>query len=403
MAPRRCKLRVAISTCLLGAPVRYDGGSKPSPLVCGFAERVEVVRVCPECLGGLPVPRPAAELVGERVITNDGVDVTSAFALGAKRAYEAMCAAGGVTLAVLKEKSPSCGSSKVYDGRHTGCLVPGMGVFARYLVERGVCVVSEQDVEWLHPSVEHPVAIVLGTGLGHLGELVKPVRRIPYAEIKGFPQEAHPVVGHRYEATVGSLDGVPVVVYPGRIHLYQGFSAYEATSLVRHAASLGCRGIIFACATGAVEGRAKPGLGVISDHINLTGANPLVGEGARGLESPFVATAGTYTPYLRSLAKGVASDLGIELGEGVYCGVLGPSFESPAEVRAYAALGASYMGMSLVNEAIMARALGMGVLGLTMATNVAGAAGLTHVEVLNDAERHAADFERLVRGIIKLL
>ena len=103
------------------------------------------------------------------------------------------------------------------------------------------------------------MAIVLGSGLGRLGSFVKTVRRIPYSRIKGFPQDARPVLGHAFEAKLGTLDGVPVVVYPGRIHLYQGYSAYEVTSLVRHAHSLGCKSIVFACATGAVEPHGKRG------------------------------------------------------------------------------------------------------------------------------------------------
>ena len=396
-------MRVAISKCLLGAPVRFDGGSKPSNRVCELAKHVEAVEICPECLGGLSVPRQPVELMDGRALCEDGTDVTEAFCAGADRALELIDEAGGVSFAVLKEKSPSCGSSKVYDGTHGGKLVAGHGIFAGRLMERGVCVVSEYDLERYHPSEEHPVAIVLGSGLGRLASEVEVSRRIPYSQIEGFPKNAHPVLGHSYEALVGTLDGVPVVVYPGRIHLYQGYSAYEVTALVRHAHALGCESIIFACATGAIEGRSKRGLGVITDHINLTGMNPLVGAGSRGLSSPFVATSGTYTPYLRELAKGVAADEGIELGEGVYAGLIGPSYESAAEVRAFAALGASYLGMSLVNEAIMARALGMGVLGLTQATNYSGVSGLTHTDVLKDAELQAANFERLVRGILALL
>ena len=143
---------------------------------------------------------------------------------------------------------------------------------------------------------------------------------------------------------------------------------------------------------------------MVTDHINLTGTNPLVGsEGARGLESPFVGMADAYTPYLRELAIGVASDLGIELSEGVYGGVLGPSFETAAEARMLSVLGATHAGMSLVNEVIMARALDMGVLGLTLATNVSGVSGLSHEDVLDDAAKHADDFERLVRGVLALM
>lgn len=396
-------MRVAISACLLGAPVRYDGGSKPAAEVQRLAERVDVVRVCPETASGLPVPRPPAEQVGGRVLLADGRDVTEEFALGAERCAD-LVSRLPVSLAVLKAKSPSCGVGLVYDGTYSGRLVAGQGVFAERLEREGICVVTEETVRACRPSVEHPVAIVLGSGLGHLGSLVRPVRRIDYRDIEGFPLSARPVAGHRFEATVGTIDEVPVVVYPGRIHLYQGYSAAEVTSLVRHAHHLGCRDVVFACATGAVPGNAGVGLGILSDQVNLTGRNPLAEwDGLRDVESPFVDMNEAYSPYLRALARGVADDLGIHVEEGVYAGVLGPCFETPAEVAALRALGVSYVGMSTVNEVIMARALGMHVLGLTLAANESGAPAVSHDTVLEAAGRHAEDFESLVRGVLRLL
>lgn len=396
-------MRVAISACLLGAPVRYDGGSKPSAEVQRLAERVDAVRVCPETASGLPVPRPPAEQVGGRVLLADGRDVTEEFALGAERCA-GLVSRPPVSLAVLKAKSPSCGVGLVYDGTYSGRLVAGQGVFAERLEREGICVVTEETVRACRPSVEHPVAIVLGSGLGHLGSLVRPVRRIDYRDIEGFPLSARPVARHSFEATVGTIDEVPVVVYPGRIHLYQGYSAAEVTSLVRHAHHLGCRDIVFACATGAVPGNAGVGLGILSDQINLTGRNPLAEwDGLRDVESPFVDMNGAYSPYLRALARGVADDLGIHVEEGVYAGVLGPCFETPAEVAALRTLGVSYVGMSTVNEVIMARALGMHVLGLTLAANESGAPAVSHDTVLEAAGRHAEDFESLVRGVLRLL
>lgn len=398
-------MRVAISACLLGAPVRYDGGSKPVPEVIELAGRegVEVLRVCPETASGLPVPRPPAEQRGGRVLLADGRDVTEEFALGSRLCGEDVVRSGA-RLAVLKAKSPSCGVGLVYDGTYSGRLVAGQGVFAARLDEEGICVVTEDTVRACKPSVEHPVAIVLGSGLGHLGTLVRPVRRIDYRDIEGFPLSARPVAGHSFEATVGTIDDVPVVVYPGRIHLYQGYSAAEVTSLVRHAHHLGCRDIVFACATGAVPGMAHVGLGILTDQINLTGRNPLAEwDGLRDVESPFVDMNEAYSPYLRTIARGVADDLGVAVEEGVYAGVLGPCFETPAEVAALRTLGVSYVGMSTVNEVIMAKALGMHVLGLTLAANESGAPSVTHETVLTEAGRHAEDFERLVRGVLRLL
>lgn len=396
-------MRVAISACLLGAAVRYDGGSKPMEEVRELAEKVEVVRVCPETASGLPVPRPPAEQREGRVFLADGRDVTDEFAHGAQLCLDAV-RRSPVSLAVLKAKSPSCGVGLVYDGTYSGRLVPGQGVFARRLEEEGICVVTEDTVRACKPSMEHPVAIVLGSGLGHLGTLVRPVRRIDYRDIDGFPLSARPVAGHSFEATVGTIDDVPVVVYPGRIHLYQGYSAAEVTALVRHAHHLGCRDIVFACATGAVPGQAHVGLGILTDQINLTGRNPLAEwDGLRDVESPFVDMNEAYSPYLRTIARGVADDLGIAVEEGVYAGVLGPCFETPAEVAALRTLGVSYVGMSTVNEVIMAKALGMHVLGLTLAANESGAPAVSHQSVLEAAGRYADDFERLVRGVLRLL
>lgn len=401
-------MRVLVSDCLRGVACRFDGSSKPSRSVKRLCEKVEVVGVCPEIAAGLSVPRLPAEQVGDRVRLIDGSDVTEDFRRGAQLSLDRARSRGalkkGAPLAVLKGKSPSCGVGLVYDGSHSGRLIKGDGVFVRLLKKEGVCVVSEDVVKACEPSVEHPVALVLGSGLGHLAKLVRPVRRIDYHDIDGFPADATPVRDHRFELTIGTIDEVPVVVYPGRIHLYQGYSAAEVTSLVRHARHLGCRDIIFACATGAVTGNAHVGLGILTDQINLTGRNPLIEwDGIRDVETPFVGMVDAYTPYLRTLARGVADDLGIAVDEGVYAGVLGPCFETPAEIGMMRALGVSYVGMSTVNEVIMAHALGMNVLGLTLATNESGDPDTSHESVLEVAGRYASDFERLVRGVLHLL
>ncbi len=396
-------MRVAVSACLLGEHVRFDGSAKPCAAVIDLASKCDTCPVCPERAAGLFVPRPPAERVGSRVLLADGTDVTCEFAAGAQKCAAAVMAAGA-PLAVLKAKSPSCGVNLIYDGTYTSTLTAGDGVFAARLKKEGICVVSEDVVKSCKPSVENPVAIVLGSGLGHLSGLVKPVRRIDYHDIEGFPVSASPVEGHSFQATVGSIDDVPVVVYPGRIHLYQGYSAAEVSALVRHAHRLGCRDIIFACATGAVAGNAHTGLGILTDQINLTGRNPLAEwDELRDVETPFIDMNEAFSPYLRTIARGVADDLGIAVEEGVYAGVLGPSFETPAEVVALRTLGVSYVGMSTVCEVIMAKALEMNVLGLTLAANEAGAPAVTHESVLEVAGAHAKDFERLVRGVLRLL
>ena len=153
-----------------------------------------------------------------------------------------------------------------------------------------------------------------------------------------------------------------------------------------------------------MPGCAHTGLGILTDQINLTGRNPLAEwEELRDVETPFVDMNDAYSPYLRTVARGVADDLGVAVEEGVYAGVLGPCFETPAEVAALRTLGVSYVGMSTVCEVIMAKALDMNVLGLTLAANESGAADVTHDSVRAAAEAHSEDFERLVRGVLRML
>lgn len=267
-------------------------------------------------------------------------------------------------------------------------------------------MVDEKLVEFCKPSVEHPVAVVLGSGLGALAERVKVVRRIPYTDIEGFPVDARPVAGHHYEALVGTIDEVPVVVYPGRVHLYQGYNAYEVTSLVRHAHRLGCHDIVLSCASGSVRGIEAGTVGLITDQINLTGHNPLanpLGAAAAEYDVPFVPMAGAYSSYLSELARQAAADAGVALAEGTYAGLLGPSYETGAEIRALGILEADYVGMSTVCETIMAQALHMQVLGLTLVTNKAGRSDNNHAEVLEAANAAAGDTVGVALGVLHYL
>ena len=186
--------------------------------------------------------------------------------------------------------------------------------------------------------------------------------------------------------------------------MYQGYDALQVTSLVRHAYKLGCRSIVLSCATGAVGAIAPGTVGIITDQINLTGRNPLAspaGVAAAGLDSPFVSMAGAYSPYLSGLAREAASELGMELAEGVYAGLLGPSYETSAEIRMLGTLGADYVGMSTVCEAIMARAMGMEVLGITLVTNKAGCPGESHAKVLGAVDAAAEAMQALVLATIR--
>lgn len=406
-------LRVLISECLLGAPVRYDGGAKPSLAVERLARCLRrrggegaVVPVCPEVLGGLACPRPPAERRGSRVVTADGVDVTRAYADGARRSLD-IARACGASLAILKSKSPSCGLDRIYDGTFSGQLRAGSGVTAALFEQEGHIVVADEKlVEYCEPSMEHPIALVLGSGLAPLADEVRVVRRIKYEDIDGFPTEAIPVEGHRYEVIIGTLEGVPVVVYPGRVHLYQGYSPLQVTSLVRHAHRLGCRDIILTCASGAVSAVASGMVGLITDHINLTGQNPLAtpqGVAAAEADTPFIPMAGAYSGYLAEFARAAARDAGLHLAEGVYAGLLGPTYETAAEVRMLNTLGADYVGCSTVCEAIMAKALGMEVLGITLVTNKAGMIDNSHEDALKAAEKAATATQSVLKGTISYL
>ncbi len=142
------KEKLLVSACLLGENCRYSGGNNYSPAVAALGERYELIPVCPEVLGGLPTPRPPAERTGERVMGRDGTDVTAAFRLGAERALETALAQG-ITRAVLKERSPSCGSGQIYDGAFTGRVIPGQGVTAELLSARGVAVYGESRIQEL--------------------------------------------------------------------------------------------------------------------------------------------------------------------------------------------------------------------------------------------------------------
>ena len=397
-------MAMIVSGCLLGHACRYDGASRPCAAVQRLATRQQLLAVCPETAGGLPQPREPSEIQPDATVrSRDGHDVTVEYHLGAQRTFD-RARSVGARLAILKSKSPSCGSGLVYDGTFQGRLVAGDGVTTQLLKKEGICVVSENIVADCEPSFEHPVAIILGTGLGDLAKHVKPVRRISYRDIEGFPQDAVPVPGHSYEALVGTIRGVPVVLYPGRVHLYQGYSAAQVASLVRHAHSIGCRDLILAGSSGAIYDHARPGLGLITDHINFTGTNPLAERNASVLaETPFVGMHEAYSPYLREICITVAADKGIDLTTGVYAGMIGPSFETSAEVDMLGRLGVSYVGNSCVTETVMARALDMNVLGITLAAHFAAEPNLTHDDIISFADDHAEQFEELVCGVLEVL
>ena len=247
------------------------------------------------------------------------------------------------------------------------------------------------------------VAIVLGSGLGFLGgELVDAVT-VPYSRIPGFPMPT--VQGHAGELIAGTLDGVPVLAQSGRFHLYEGHAAAVAALPVRVFAALGITTLILTNAAGGIRGTYKSGtLMLIADHINMMARNPLVGAVVDGDER-FPDMSDPYDAGLRAVARRVAAEERIALEEGVYAAMLGPSFESKAEIEMMKRLGADAVGMSTVPEVIAARARGIRCLGISIVTNPAAGLGgkLSHQEVLEAADRVKEDLARLVRGIVRAL
>jgi purine-nucleoside phosphorylase len=245
------------------------------------------------------------------------------------------------------------------------------------------------------------IAIVLGSGLGQLAGRLEGARRIPYAEIAGFPRTT--VVGHQGELVAGTLGGKPLLVQSGRFHLYEGHAAEIVALPVRVMAALGVRTLILTNAAGGIRRTFSRGaLMMIADHVNLTFRNPLIGPVLPG-EERFPDMSEPYDGALRALARGVARERSIALEEGVYVQLLGPSYETPAEVRMAERLGADAVGMSTAVEVIAARARGMRCLAFSTITNpAAGITGerLSHAEVMEVAARVAGDLERLVEGVV---
>jgi purine-nucleoside phosphorylase len=245
------------------------------------------------------------------------------------------------------------------------------------------------------------LAIVLGSGLGGLADRIEQPLRIGYADIPGF--HVPRVEGHKGELVIGKLAGKTVLAQSGRFHMYEGYSADAAALPVRVFAALGIRTLVVTNAAGGI--RRTFGYGTImllSDHLNLTGRNPLVGHARTG-EERFPDLSEAYDGALRGIARNAARKLGITLEEGVYAGLLGPSYETPSEVRMLERLGADAVGMSTVTEVIAARALGMKCLGFSLVTNPGAGISpvpLAHKEVMEVAGRAGKDLARLVEEVV---
>ncbi len=246
------------------------------------------------------------------------------------------------------------------------------------------------------------IGLVLGSGLGDLAdELADPVV-IPFADLPGWPAATAP--GHAGRLVLGRLADVPAVMLQGRLHMYEGLPAGLAAQPVLLMGRLGARIVIFTNAAGGIDPTFGPGtLMVISDHLNLTGRTPLLGQNADHLGPRFPDQTAVWSPRLRARLHAAAEAEGVELASGVYAGLLGPTYETPAEVRMLRALGADAVGMSTVVEAIAANWAGLAVCGVSLITNQAaglGAEPLTHAEVLAAGNAAGPRLARVLRRFV---
>jgi purine-nucleoside phosphorylase len=246
------------------------------------------------------------------------------------------------------------------------------------------------------------IAIVLGSGLGAFADEFAQATRIPYSKIPHYPRST--AIGHAGQLVIGTVEGVEVAGMQGRVHLYEGYSAKELAFPIRVFARMGVKAIILTNAAGGVKREFIEGrLVVISDHINLLCVNPLAGPNEDKFGARFPDMTAAYDKRFRELTLAEGRLLGINLGEGVYAAVAGPSYETPAEVRYLRSIGADLVGMSTVPEVIAARHSGLRVLGISCVTNAAAGVldqPLDHKDVLETAERMKGQFTGLLRAVI---
>ncbi|HUJ32284.1 MAG TPA: purine-nucleoside phosphorylase [Candidatus Acidoferrum sp.] len=246
------------------------------------------------------------------------------------------------------------------------------------------------------------IALVLGSGLGVFADDLTDATSVPYAKIPGFPQST--AIGHAGRLVVGKAGNMAVAAMQGRVHLYEGYSVREVAFPIRVLGRAGIQAAILTNAAGGINLDFNQGaLVVIRDHINLQGANPLIGANDDRFGPRFPDMSEVYSRPFREIAVSEAKRLGIEMHEGVYAALAGPSYETPAEIRYLRAIGADLVGMSTVPEAIAARHMGIRVLGISCVTNMAAGIldrPLDHAEVMATGERVKGQFVALLRAII---
>jgi xanthosine phosphorylase len=254
----------------------------------------------------------------------------------------------------------------------------------------------------LRSHLQPRVGIVLGSGLGAVADAVEDPVTVGYEELPGFPRPT--VHGHAGRAVLGRLGGVAVCVLMGRAHLYEGGDATQRVTPVRALSAAGADVLVLTNAAGSLRADVGPGrLMAISDHINLTGHNPLAGPNDDAVGPRFPSMRDAYDPELRAELHGAAAEVAVDLADGVYLAVSGPSFETPAEIRAFRTLGADAVGMSTVHETILARHAGLRVAAVSAISNLAEGMSdvpLSHEQTLADAQRAAGDLVRLLAAFV---
>lgn len=246
------------------------------------------------------------------------------------------------------------------------------------------------------------IGLVLGSGLGAFADSLDHAAAVPYAEIPSFPQST--AIGHAGRMVVGNAGEVAVAAMQGRVHQYEGYTPQEVTFPIRVFARMGIRSIILTNAAGGINlGYSQGALVLIRDHINLQGTNPLVGPNDDRFGVRFPDMTHAYSRTFRKIAQEQGAKINITLYEGVYAAMLGPSYETPAEIEYLRRIGADLVGMSTVAEAVAARHMGLNVLAISCVTNMAAGIldqPLSHAEVMETSERVKSTFEALLRAVL---
>src|SRR5436309_1286204 len=246
------------------------------------------------------------------------------------------------------------------------------------------------------------VGLVLGSGLGAFADSLADATKIPYSEIPSFPQST--AIGHAGRLVVGNAGQVPVAAMQGRVHQYEGYSAQQVAFPIRVFGRMGIKAVILTNAAGGINlGYSQGALVLIRDHINLQGTNPLVGPNDDRFGLRFPDMTHTYARSYREIAREEAAKVGLILHEGIYAALLGPSYETPAEIDHLRRIGADLVGMSTVAEVIAARHMGLKVLAISCVTNMAAGIldqPLSHAEVMETGERVRTTFEALLKAVL---